>query len=62
MSCYIDIFDLNCFGKFLQEGTPGEGIGIPGGVRSRMVRSSKYPAGTLWLRTVAAPSSLPAGS
>ena len=31
-------------------------------VRSRMVRSSRHSAGTLWLWTVAAPSSLPAGS
>ena len=44
------------------EGRRERGLAYPGGVRSRMVRIPKYPAGTLWLWTVAAPSSLPAGS
>ncbi len=44
----------------MMRGTPGEGIGRSGCVRSRMVRSPKRPAATLWLWTVAAPSSLPA--
>ncbi len=30
----------------------------PGGVRSRMARSSKYSAGTLWLCVVVSPCSL----
>ena len=47
---------------FYRKGRRESGYASPGGVRSRMLRSPKYPAGTLWLWTVAAPSSLPAGS
>ena len=44
------------------EGRRERGLAYPGGGFGRMVRIPKYPAGTLWLWTVAAPSSLPAGS
>ena len=47
---------------FFIKGRRERGCASPGGVRSRMVRIPKYSAVTLWLRTVAAPSSLPAGS
>ena len=41
-------------------GTPGKGIGTPGCVSSRMLRSLRHPAVTFWLCTVAAPCPLPA--
>ncbi len=41
------------------KGRQERGLACPGGVRSRMLRSPKHSAATLWLWTVAAPSSLP---
>ncbi len=49
-------------GGAYMEGRREWGLARPGCVRSKMLRSTKHSAGTLWLRTVAAPSSLPAGS
>ncbi len=47
---------------FYREGRWERGWAHLGCVRSRMVRNSRYSAVTLWLCTVAAPSSLPADS
>ena len=47
---------------FCRKGRWERGLARPGCVRSRMLRIPKHPAETLWLRPVAAPSSLPAGS
>ncbi len=47
---------------FYRKGHRERGLAHTVCVRSRMLRSPKYPAVTLWLWTVAAPSSLPAGS
>ena len=44
---------------FFAEGRQERGLARPGGVRSRMLRIPKHSAGTLWLWTVASPSSLP---
>ncbi len=44
------------FGGFLWEGRQERGWVHSGCVRSRMLRIAKYSAGTLWLWTVAAPS------
>ena len=41
-----------------KKGRRERGLAHPGGVRSRMVRSTKYSAGTLWLCVVVSPCSL----
>ncbi len=56
------MFKVACCSFFVHVGRWERELARPGGVRSRMLRSPKHSAGTLWLRPVAAPSSLPAGS